>query len=131
MKVRIKCELKGIYECGTNPYRGLVIEVPELVDQIFDQKEASKKWENVVLGIHNLLWNGKEVKNVFYDMSTNEICLEVSELDWHLCPMCHLGYEGSPIVSPKDNVTEICPKCNEKETLKILKEIQGGIANEI
>lgn len=120
MKIRIKYELKGVYECGTHPYRGAVIEVPELVQEVFGQKDASKKHKNVTLGFHNLLWKGKEVKSVSYDMSTSEICLEVSELDWHLCPICHLGYEGEPILSHKDNKTEICPKCNEKEMLAIL-----------
>lgn len=115
MEVRIKCELKGVYECGTHPYRGAVIEVPQLVQKIFSQKGASKKHENVVLGFHNLLWESKEVKSVSYDMSTSEICLEVSELDWHLCPMCHLGYEGESALSLKDSKTKICPKCSEKE----------------
>lgn len=115
MEIRIKHELKGIYECGTYPYRGAMMEVPELVQKIFSQKSASTKRENVMLGFHNLLWEGKEVKSVSYDMSTSEMCLTVSELDWHLCPKCHLGYEGQPSVSLKDNKTEICPKCNEKE----------------
>lgn len=123
MEVRIKYELNGAYECSTHPYRGLVIEVPELIHSIFNQKEASKKHEHVVLGIHNLLWNGREVKSVFYDMSTSEICLIVSELDWHLCPICHLGYEGDPMISLRDNKTEICSKCREKEEMK--NEIQN------
>ena len=121
MEVRIKHELNSTYECNTNPYRGIVIEVPELIHSIFNKKEASKKHEHVVLGIHNLLWEGREVKSVFYDALTSEICLEVSELDWHLCPMCHLGYEGQPVISSKDNKTEICPKCREKEMLAIEK----------
>lgn len=115
MKVRIKCELQGVYECGMHPYRGAIIEVPQLVQKIFSQKEASTKYKNVTLGFHNLLWEGKEVKSVSYDMSTSEICLEVSELDWNLCPMCHLGYEGDSVLSLKDNKTLICPKCSEKE----------------
>ena len=117
MEIRIKHELKGIYECGMNPYRGATIEVPELVQKIFNQKSAKKKYGNVTLGFHNLLWDGKEIKSVSYDMSTNEICLEVSELEWHLCPMCHLGYEGQVVLSRKDNATKICPKCSEKEML--------------
>ena len=118
MEVRIKHQLKGIYAVGTHPYRGMCIEVPELARIIFNQVGASKKHENVVLGIHNLLWEGREVKEVFYDVSTSEICLKVSELDWHLCPKCHLGYEGSPALSHKDNKTEICPKCYNKEVMK-------------
>ena len=119
MEIRIKCELSGVYNFSMHPYRGLVMETPELIQQIFANKEASKKHDNVVLGLHNLLWNGKEVKAAFYDMSTKEICLLISELDWHLCPMCHLGYEGDPMISHKDDKTEICPKCNEKELQKI------------
>lgn len=114
MEIRIKHELQGVYKCNMHPYRGAVIEAHQLVQKIFSQNEASKKHDNVVLGFHNLLWDGKEVKSVSYDMSTSEICLEVSELDWHLCPICHLGYEGDPTISPKDNKTEICPRCHEK-----------------
>ena len=119
MEVRIKHELKGVYECATNPYRGAVMEVPELVKKVFSQKSASKKYENVVLGFHNLLWEGKEVGSVSYDMSTNEICLEISELGWHLCPICHLGYEGQPMISRKDNNLKICPKCKAQEMIVI------------
>jgi hypothetical protein len=115
MKVRIKYELQGVYECRMNLYRGATIEVPQLVQKIFSQRETSAKHKNVTLGFHNLLWEGKEVKSVSYDMSTSEICLEVSELDWHLCPMCHLGYEGDSVISLKDNKTLICSKCSEKE----------------
>lgn len=119
MEIRIKHELTGTYECEMNPYYGTMIDVPELLQKVFGQKEASKKRENVVLGFHNLLWKGKEVKSVSYDMSTSEICLNVSELDWHLCPMCHLGYEGQPLLSRKDSKTEICPKCSQKEMFDI------------
>ena len=115
MEVRIKYELNGVYDCGMNPYRGAVIEVPQLVKKVFTQENASKKWENVTLGWHNLLWDGKEVKSVSYDMSANEIILDVAELHWHLCPKCHLGYEGEPVFSRKDNKTEICPLCYGRE----------------
>lgn len=119
MEVRIKHELQGVYQCRMNPNCVATIEVYELIPKIFSQKDASTKHKNVVLGFHNLLWDGKEVKSVFYDMSTSEICLEVSELEWHLCPMCHLGYEGQPLLSRKDNKTEICPKCSQKEMLDV------------
>ena len=115
MEVRIKYGLQGVFKCGMNPYRGAMIEAPQLVQKIFSQDEASTKHENVVLGFHNLLWEGKEVKSVSYDMSTSEICLEVSELEWKLCPKCHLGYEGKSVLSLKDDKTLICPKCRKIE----------------
>ena len=114
MEVRIKHKLKGIYECSMNPYRGAVIEVPELIQKIFSQKEASKKYEHVMLGTHNLLWDGKEVQSMSYDASTNEICLLVSELYWHLCPLCHLGYEDQDF----SNTLGMCPKCLAKKVLE-------------
>lgn len=120
MEIRIQHKLKGTYECRTGYQCGILVEVPELMAKVYDQVEASKKHENVVDGLHNLLWCGKEVKSMYYDMSTNEICLMVSELDWHLCPVCHLGYEGYPALSRKDNKTEICPLCGEKEALEAM-----------
>lgn len=34
-----------------------------------------------------------------------------------LCPICKKEYEGYPAISRKDNETEICPDCGQKEAL--------------
>lgn len=93
------------------------IKAKNIMPTIFSQKEAKRKKASVIDSLSNLLWNGREVKKAYYDMLTNEICLMISDLDWHECPICHLGYEGYPAISRKDNKTEICSECGNKEAL--------------
>lgn len=112
-EVKIKVPANAVYEFGD--YGD--IKTKGILPYVYNQKEASKKKDNVVESISNLLWEGKEIKKAYYDMLTNELCLMVSELDWHRCPKCKLGYEGYPAISRVDNKTEICPTCGNREAL--------------
>lgn len=112
-EVKIKVPANAVYEFGD--YGD--IKTKGILPYVYNQKEASKKKDSVVESISNLLWEGKEVKKAYYDMLTNELCLMVSELDWHICPKCKLGYEGYPAISRVDNKTEICPSCGNREAL--------------
>lgn len=112
-EVKIKVPANAVYEFGEFGD----IKTKGVLPYIYRQKEACKKKSSVVESISNLLWEGREIKKAYYDMLTNEVCLMVSDLDWHECPICHLGYEGYPALSRKDNKTEICPSCGNREAL--------------
>lgn len=112
-KVYIKMPANIQYELGETGE----IKAKNIMPTIFNQREAARKKSNVMDSLSNLLWEGREVKKAYYDMLTNEICLMVSELDWHRCPKCKLGYEGYPAISRVDNKTEICPTCGNREAL--------------
>lgn len=112
-EVKIKVPANAVYEFGNFGD----IKTKGILPYIYSQKEASKKKYSVTESIANLLWEGKEVKKAYYDMLTNEVILNVSDLDWHECPKCNLGYEGYPALSREDNKTEICPACGQKEAM--------------
>lgn len=112
-EVKIKVPANVVYELDNTGG----IKAKNIMPTIFSQKEATRKKDSVIDSIANLLWNGREVKKAYYDMLTNEVCLMISDLDWHECPKCHLGYEGYPAISRKDNKTEICPSCGNREAL--------------
>ena len=113
-EVKIKVPANVVYELDSTGN----IKAKNIMPILFSQKEARRKKSNVIDSIANLLWNGREVKKAYYDMLTNEICLMISDLDWHECPKCHLGYEGYPAISRRDNETEICSDCGNKEALE-------------
>lgn len=112
-KVYIKMPANVQYELGETGE----IKARNIMPTIFNQREATKKKYNVMDSLSNLLWEGREIKKAYYDMLTNEVCLMVSDLDWHQCPKCKLGYEGHPAISREDNKTEICPTCGNREAL--------------
>lgn len=112
-EVKIKVPANVVYELDNTGG----IKAKNLMPTLFSQKEATKKKYNVMESIANLLWEGREIKKAYYDMLTNEVILMVSDLDWHECPRCHLGYEGHPALSREDNKTEICPTCGQKEAM--------------
>lgn len=111
MEIRIKVPANVIYELNNTGG----IKAKNIMPVLFSRPEASRKMDSVMDCIDNLLWNGKAVKEAYYDMLTNEVLLRLSEQDWHRCPKCHHGYEGYPALSRKDNETEICPDCGNKE----------------
>ena len=112
-EVKIKVPANVICELGETGE----IKARNIMPTIFSQREARRKKHNVIDSISNLLWEGREVKKAYYDMLTNQVCLMISDLDWHECPKCHLGYEGYPAISRVDNKTEICPSCGNREAL--------------
>lgn len=114
MEVRIKVPANIIYELDNTGG----IKAKNIMPVLFSRPEASRKMESVMDSIWNLLWNGREVKEAYYDMLTNEVLLKISDQEWHRCPKCNLGYEGYPALSRKDNKTEICPECGQKEAMQ-------------
>lgn len=88
-----------------------------LFDALYDEEGITKKHENVIRGFHNMLCDGKEVLDAVYDFDKDIVRLTLSENDYRICPRCELGYSEDSIVSVKDGVTEICPRCSEHEML--------------
>ena len=41
----------------------------------------------------------------------------MKELGIRICPVCGNEYTDYPAISRRDNITEICPKCGQKEAL--------------
>ena len=39
-------------------------------------------------------------------------------LETRKCPVCGVTYSGHPALSRKDNKTEICPECGQREALE-------------
>lgn len=113
-EVKIKVPANAVYEFSNFGD----IKTKGILPYIYNQKETCKKKYSVTESIANLLWEGREVKKAYYDMLTNEVILMVSDLDWHECPKCRLGYEGHPALSREDNKTEICPTCGQKEAMQ-------------
>jgi RNA polymerase subunit RPABC4/transcription elongation factor Spt4 len=43
-----------------------------------------------------------------------------------ICPICGKEYTDFPAISRKDNKTEICPECGQKEAFEALKKRLEG-----
>ncbi len=51
-----------------------------------------------------------------------------------VCPLCGKRYIGTPALSRKDNITQICPDCGTREALEsigVSKEEQDSILKTI
>lgn len=42
----------------------------------------------------------------------------MNDLGIKICPICGNEYTDYPAISRRDNVTEICPKCGQKEAIE-------------
>lgn len=89
--VKIKVPANAIYDLSME---GNIKTDNKIIETIFNNKEATKKHDSVIKGIHNLLWEGKEVISAKIDLLTYEVILEVADTDYRTCCICGGKWEG-------------------------------------
>ena len=108
--VRIKVPANAIYDLSMV---GDIKTDNKIVEAIFANKEATKKHNNVMKGIHNLLWEGKEPISAKIDLLTYEVVLELADEDYRTCCICGgtwEGYGNNP--DPVKQKGRCCDECN-------------------
>ena len=63
--------------------------------------------------------NGAKLFNENELEMARKICEELSDNFniYPVCPICRFDYEEHPVISRKDNKTQICPKCSFNEAI--------------
>ena len=52
-----------------------MIRANSMINELFKDEHITKKWDNVIESIENLLYDGREIEKAEYDMLTNEVIL--------------------------------------------------------
>ena len=52
-----------------------MIKANSIINELFKDEHITKKWDNVIESIENLLYDGREIEKAEYDMLTNEVIL--------------------------------------------------------
>lgn len=59
-----------------------MIKANSMLQELFKNEHISKKVDNVIQSIENLLYDNLEVEKAFYDMLTNEVILHLREVKY-------------------------------------------------
>lgn len=102
--LKVKYEIEG----AGNINAGAIIQT------LLETEGITKKKDNVIPSISNLLVDGHPVEGAFYDMKEHSIELELNDRPYNYCKKCGRHYNDYPIISKKDG-SEICPTCAMKE----------------
>lgn len=54
-----------------------MIKAESMVNELFKNEHITKKIDNVIESIENLLYDGKEIEKAYYDALTNEVELHL------------------------------------------------------
>ena len=77
MIVKIKVNANVKYELTNFGY----IKAESMVEALFENEHVTKKHDNVTKSIQNLLYDGREIEQAYYDALTNVVELHLKEED--------------------------------------------------
>ena len=104
------------------------INASAIIQTLLETEGITKKKDNVICTISNLLVDGHSIEGAYYNMKEHSIELELNDKPYSYykkCPRCGKPMNGFTALSRKDNKTEICSECGQDEATEAFNNYYG------